>query len=174
MRIELARLDESDGKFAHDYVPGELAVDDVRVHLDAPMRVSGRVAQSRGKVVVAGKLETRVNVDCDRCLRYVDLPVQTEFSLEYVTTEAYEATSAAELTDEDLELSVFDGESIDVDELVREQLLLTLPTRVLCEETCKGLCPICGADRNTAECDCAANDIDPRWQALTELANGKS
>ncbi len=172
MEIELARLDKS-GKFVQVYQPGELETDDERIHLAAPVSVSGRVERSKGKVVVTGELDTRVQVECDRCLKYVDLPAQTKFKLEYVTPEAYEATAPVELTDTDLSLSVFDGESIDVDELVREQLLLTVPSRVLCSETCKGLCPICGVDQNTAECRCAEKEIDPRWETLRELANGK-
>jgi len=173
MRIELARLDEFDGKFAKVYEPGELETDDERIHFAAPVSVSGRVERSKGKVVVTGELDTRVQVECDRCLKYVDLPAQTKFNLEYVTPEAYQAIAPAELTDKDLALSVFDGESIDVDELVLEQLLLTVPSRVLCDETCKGLCPICGVDRNTAECKCAEKEVDPRWEALRELADGK-
>ena len=173
MRIELARLYESNGKFAKVYEPGELALDDERLHVAAPLAVSGTVARSKGKVGITGELNTRVRVECDRCLKYVDLPAQTEFRVEYVTPEAYEATDVAELTDKDLELSIFDGEIIDLDELVHEQLLLTVPSRVLCKETCKGLCPICGVDRNTADCQCAANEVDPRWEALRELANGK-
>ena len=170
MQIELARLDESDGKFAHVYEPGELETDDERVYLAAPVSVSGRVERSKGKVQVTGEVDTRVQVECDRCLKYVDLPAQTKFKLDYVTPEAYEATAPAELTDNDLALSVFDGESIDLVVLVREQLLLTVPSRVLCNEACKGLCPICGADRNTADCKCATNEVDPRWEALRELA----
>jgi uncharacterized protein len=66
-------------------------------------------------------------------------------------------------------VSVFDGSAIDVDEIVKEQILLAVPTRMLCREDCKGICPECGADRNTGECNCVTNDIDPRWAALKKL-----
>jgi glycerol-3-phosphate acyltransferase PlsX len=58
---------------------------------------------------------------------------------------------------------------LDVDEIVKEQVLLAVPTRMLCREDCKGICPECGTDRNTGECDCVTNDIDPRWAALKNL-----
>jgi uncharacterized protein len=106
-------------------------------------------------------------------LKPVDVPVNAEFRLEYVTPEAYAASSAAELEERDMSLSVFDGDAIDIDELVVEQLLLALPSRILCQEDCKGLCPVCGNNRNLKECSCESAEVDPRWGALKELVNGK-
>jgi uncharacterized protein len=64
---------------------------------------------------------------------------------------------------------VFDGEALDVDEIVKEQILLAVPTRMLCREDCKGICPQCGVDKNTGECNCETKEIDPRWAALKNL-----
>jgi uncharacterized protein len=172
MRIELASL-ETDGRFAHTYEPGQLALTDERVQLSQPLVVTGRVRRSQKTVEVDGQFKTTAQVECDRCLKPVDVPVSAEFSLEYVTPEAYAECSAAELEERDMSLSIFDGESIDVDELVGEQLLLALPSRILCSEDCKGLCPQCGTDRNVKECRCEAAEVDPRWGALKELVNGK-
>ena len=61
------------------------------------------------------------------------------------------------------------NETIDIDELVREQVLLAVPERSLCQEDCKGLCPTCGADRNLKECGCESVEADPRWAALKNL-----
>jgi len=172
MRIELGSLEGSDGKFAQEYQPGELEIGD-RVDLPGPLSVTGRVSRSNRKVVVTGSFTTQVQVECDRCLQPVELPVKSDFRVELITPEVYENTATAELVDTDLELSVFDGEAVDIDELVREQLLLALPLRILCQETCKGLCPVCGSDRNGADCQCETAEIDPRWGALREFADGK-
>ncbi len=61
------------------------------------------------------------------------------------------------------------GEHVDLDDLVREQILLALPTRQLCRDDCKGLCPTCGANLNQTTCDCSAEEIDPRFAALAQL-----
>jgi len=172
MWLELASLKESGGKFAQVFQPEEFVIDE-RVHLNGPLRLSGRVAQSKSKVVITGQLEGRGHIDCDRCLKPVELPLAGDFRVEYVTPETYEATNQVELNESDMQLSVFDGEAIDLDDLVREQILLTLPSRVLCEDDCKGLCPVCGSDRNIVSCQCETNEIDPRWKALRELVNGK-
>ena len=66
-------------------------------------------------------------------------------------------------------LSVLEGDAIDVDEVTKEQILLAVPTRSLCNDDCKGFCPTCGADKNAGECGCEAKEIDPRWAALKNL-----
>jgi uncharacterized protein len=173
MRIELESLEGTDGRFAQTYEPGQLALSDNRVHLAQPATVSGRVTQSKSQIIVKGQIGALVQVECDRCLRFVEVPVETRFSLEYVTPQTYEANPAAELKEDEMGLSVFDGEALDIDDLVGEQIMLSLPSRVLCKENCKGLCPVCGEDRNLADCACESTEIDPRWRALKELVNGK-
>jgi uncharacterized protein len=173
MRIELESLEGSDGTFAQTYNPDQLSISDDRVSLARAATVTGRVTRSDRQVVVKGKIRAQVTVECDRCLKFVEVPLETRFNLEYVTPQTYQSTQAAELKETDMTLSVFDGESIDLDELVDEQILLALPSRVLCQEDCKGLCPVCGGDRNLADCQCESTEVDPRWSALKELANGK-
>ena len=131
--------------------------------------MSGKVRLAGNEVFVSGHIETRAQVECDRCLQPVELPVSADFALEYISGADYESSAVAELTEDELSVSVFDGETIDVDEIVKEQILLTVPTRMLCREDCKGICPECGTDRNTGECNCVTNDIDPRWAALKNL-----
>jgi uncharacterized protein len=99
----------------------------------------------------------------------VQLPVNADFALDYISGRDYESSAAAELTEAEMSLSVFDGEAIDVDEIVKEQILLAVPSRVLCREDCKGICPACGIDRNTGECSCVTDNTDPRWAALKNL-----
>lgn len=186
MRIELVNLEHGRGDFSHVYQPDELgsfdkregAIDqraalDERVAVVGPATVNGTVRVAGGEVFVNGHIRTRAAVECDRCLKQVELPVDADFELEYVTGQTYASTAAAELTENDLSVSVFDGETIDVDEIVKEQILLAVPTRTLCRPDCKGICPECGIDKNTGDCDCETKDVDPRWAALKNLTSGK-
>ncbi len=169
MRIDLENLEGGKSDFAHVYQPDELSPIDERVSLTGPANVNGRVRLSSGQVFVNGHIETRAQVECDRCLKPIELPVKTDFEVEYITGSAYASTGVVELTEAEMTVSVFDGESLDVDEIVKEQILLAVPTRMLCREDCKGICPQCGIDRNTGECNCVTNEIDPRWAALKDL-----
>ena len=174
MRIELVNLEHGRADFAHVYQPDELASFDERVRLVEPATVNGTVRMVGVEVFVNGHVRTRAAVDCDRCLTQVELPVDADFELEYVTGPTYESSEAAELTEQEMAVSVFDGKAIDVDEIVKEQVLLAVPTRALCRPDCKGICPECGIDKNTGDCACETKEIDPRWAALKNLTSGKS
>ena len=174
MRIELASLEGGKGSFSHSYAEGELVLEDDRVRLVTPPQVSGQIRGEERSVKVNGRVAGRVQVECDRCLKPVEVPVDSRFKLEYVTADEYRSQQDAELTVEDLDLTVFDGEVIDVDALVTEELLLAAPDHLVCKEDCKGICPVCGADRNAAGCGCDTAEVDPRWAGLKELVDGKS
>jgi uncharacterized protein len=169
MRIELDRLEGDRTAFAHRYGPGELIIEEEQARLTEPPEVRGRLTRKGREVGLSGTVTARAEVDCDRCLRPISVPLSADFDVKYISSEDYEAGQAAELQAEDLSFSVFRDGAIDVDELVREQVLLALPTRALCREECKGLCPACGADMNEQPCGCGMRETDPRWEALKNL-----
>ena len=174
MQIEVASLAESGKDFEHQYQPGELSLEDDRIQLlDPQPRVQGRIRRDGRRVKVTGKINGHLRLECDRCLKPLDSTVAVKFSREYVTTADYEAQHAVELSEEDLNRSVFNGEVIEVDSLIREELLLAAPYQVLCQQNCQGICPNCGVDRNVTACDCETAAVDPRWAGLKELVNGK-
>src|SRR5262249_22276801 len=149
MRIELVNLEHGRAEFAHVYQPDELGSFDDRVNLVAPVNVAGKVRLAGTEVFVNGHIETRAQIACDRCLTPIELPIDTDFDLQYITGGAYESRGAVELTEDEMSVSVFEGDAIDVDEIVKEQILLAVPTRMLCQPDCKGICPDCGIDKNT-------------------------
>lgn len=171
MRIELDKLEKTGNTFAHRYEPDEIILDEDHARLTQPAEVSVRASRSGHEVRLRGNISASAEVDCDRCLKTVSLPIETEFDVKYLPVEDYTSSEAAELQEEDLSVSFFDGETIDLDELVREQVLLAMPARALCGEECKGLCPVCGADRNTNACDCENHEIDPRWAGLKAVTS---
>lgn len=169
MRIELDRLEEQGGKFSRTYEIGELSLDDTEVRLVKPAEVSGRVRRDRKEVELRGELQARIETACDRCLQPVELPIRAEFKERFVPAVSWRAEQQHELQEEDLNLAVFDGEAIVLDDLVREEILLAVPGHILCREDCQGLCPVCGIDRNRSSCQCETREIDSRWHGLNEL-----
>ena len=169
MRIELDKLEGKSKAFAHTYEPGEIVLDEENARLVEEPQINGRINRSGQEVRLQGTITARAEVDCDRCLKSMAVPIETDFDVTYIPAVDYERIETAELQAEDLSLSVFEGEAIDVDELVREQVLLALPPRILCTEECKGLCPVCGADKNQQDCACEPAQTDPRWAGLARL-----
>jgi len=174
MRIELVKLEGGKSEFTKVYEPDALDLGDERVKLCSTTSISGKIRRTGTEVFVTGHVDACVQVDCDRCLTPIQLPVSSDFSLEYITGSDYEASASAELTEDLMSIAVFDGEAIDVDEIVKEQVLLSVPIRSLCKPDCKGFCPTCGADKNAGECGCYPSEVDPRWAALQGLINDKS
>lgn len=169
MQIEVDRLKELGGRFSQSYEVGGLLLDDQDIQLAEPAEVHGRVRRSGNEVELRGEVRTRVQVGCSRCLKPVELPIHSEFDERFVPAVSWRAEEQHELQAEDLNLAVFDGAAIELDDLVREEILLAVPTRVLCREDCKGLCPLCGIDRNAGSCRCEIVDGDGRWQELKNL-----
>lgn len=171
MRIEVDKIGKAGGDFAHTYAPEELVLNDEAVRLTGAPEIRARIKRRGERIDLRGHIRARAEVDCDRCLKVVDVPVETDFDAAFVpATMNADVDKEAELRDEDLDVSVFDGETIDVDELVREQILLALPLHALCADDCKGLCPTCGTNKNTdASCGCEQKEIDPRWTVLKDL-----
>jgi uncharacterized protein len=114
-----------------------------------------------------GRLASSVTGTCARCLESYPFDIDREFK--FVVKPAPARGSEAVLSDEDLALSFYAGEEVDLSPLVREEMILALPTRPLCREDCSGLCPYCGRNRNTASCDCTDEWRDPRLAPLRNL-----
>ena len=118
-------------------------------------------------LVFDGRLSTTVSGTCARCLETYPFPIECDFS--FVAKPAPAAGAPPAASDEDRALSFYSGDEIDLSPLLREELLLSLPTRPLCREDCSGLCPRCGKNRNTGSCSCTDDWVDPRLAPLREL-----
>lgn len=114
-----------------------------------------------------GTVSSEVIGYCARCLESYTFELSKEFSLVLVPEERL--PPRLELTEEDLDIAYYQGEEIDLSPLVDEQILLALPTRPLCSEECRGLCPQCGANRNLETCSCKPESGDPRFAILRQL-----
>ncbi|HJQ83417.1 MAG TPA: DUF177 domain-containing protein [Candidatus Binatia bacterium] len=121
-------------------------------------------------VFFRGAVHGRVLGTCARCLE--EYPFALDHPFVFVLTPRAAAVGGARLSADDLALSFYEGEEIDLTPLVHEQVILALPTRPLCDEHCRGLCPRCGTNLNVASCDCPAAMPDARLAALHALARG--
>jgi uncharacterized protein len=119
-----------------------------------------------------GALRGDVVGTCARCLDEYTFALDQAFRF-VLTPRAAAADEPAALSADDLMLSYYEGDEVDLTPLVYEQAILALPTRPLCREGCEGLCPRCGANRNQGACGCPATTPDPRLAVLHTLVRGK-
>lgn len=150
------------------HLPG-LAVLGVSVPPDAAVSVDLILEAMDGRSVVAtGTVATSWTAECSRCLRPIRGQVvsQVRELFEDPVRIPDEADESA-VGDEDI--YPLHGEQVDLEPLARDAVLLALPPAPLCAEDCAGLCPVCGADRNEADCGCDTTPRDERWAALDAL-----
>ncbi len=119
-----------------------------------------------------GDLHADVLGRCSRCAEEYTFGLDQPFTF-VLTPRAANDAAAGELSADDLAFSYYEGEEIDLTPLVQEQIILALPTRPLCGEECRGLCPRCGANLNSGPCGCPAPAGDPRLAVLHTLMRGK-
>ena len=114
-----------------------------------------------------GSVSGAVEGICSRCLKSYSLPLETEFNL--VLLPDSPGSKNRELNRDEMGLSYYSTEEIDLAPLIHEQVLLALPLRPLCDEQCRGLCVSCGAELNQGPCGCAPSEGDPRMTAFRAL-----
>lgn len=169
MIIDLFQLSEPEHRFDFEISLADISLDEESARLAKPVKIDGKLKKGIAQVDVEGTIESEMEIDCTRCLNPTLTALDFPFKVVYVTAENYTPDAEAVLRGEDLDVSVYDGEIVDLAELAREQILLNLPARFLCADDCKGLCAKCGANKNAADCGCEQKEIDPRWSALKEL-----
>jgi uncharacterized protein len=123
------------------------------------------VADIRLKGRFAGKFE----VPCARCVEPVEIPLAADFDLIFRPAAADSEAPERSITAPETEIGYYQKDSLLLEDVLREQVLLSLPVRTLCKPDCKGLCPRCGQNRNSQPCSCEAGPSDPRWEALAGL-----
>lgn len=108
---------------------------------------------------------------CARCVEPVPTHLAGEFDLLFRPEEADAIAGEHSITPDETEIGYYQESGLSLEDVVREQVLLSLPGRTLCKEDCKGLCPRCGQNLNLATCSCDAALANPQWNALADLAS---
>lgn len=110
---------------------------------------------------VRGRLQAEVALSCGRCLEGFVMSLDQELDLFYLPHEAgqdQEEEDEVELSDRDVVVAYYHGDRLDLGDVIREQLFLTVPLKRLCREDCQGLCPHCGVNRNQQACACLGEE----------------
>jgi len=169
--ISLHDLEIHAVRFGVDIPPGEVDYDS-KIKQASVMHAEGTAQllnRSLGEIRVQGKLNVTVETACDRCLEGTKFPIENDFDLVYVPAEEASAGGEEEIDQGGIEVGYYEGNGIALNDILREVVLLALPMRLVCDESCKGICPVCGGNRNQRECGCQMYAADDRWSKLKAL-----
>jgi uncharacterized protein len=110
-------------------------------------------------------------VPCARCVEPVEQRLEGDFDLLFRPGGVDAVGSEHAISTSETEIGYYENSSLALEDVLREQVLLALPPRTLCQPDCKGLCPRCGENRNLTACSCDTAPADPRWEALAGLSS---
>lgn len=117
-----------------------------------------------GRAGIRGNIQLTVQAYCDRCLTDVAVPLWLEF-------ERVALAPGVSLSETDDEVDLTDGYQLDTEDFVHNEILLNWPVKILCREDCKGICPVCGQNRNRGDCGCDTFVPDPRMAVIQDIFN---
>lgn len=176
MRLDLSLIREAETGFDRRYEPGTCADGGEDYRVSEPVVLRAIVHRDQDRFRLVGTVQTVLQLGCSRCLELFALPVDAAFDLRYLPAAAVGAGSTGgetEVETDDVSVTFYQDDQIDLGDLVREQFYLALPMKPLCRPECQGICPQCGANRNLDACRCETRWEDPRLAGLKTLITNR-
>jgi uncharacterized protein len=169
MLLDLSRFRTGTEHIDRQFQPAEFAqgIDDFQV--GSPVHLVLDVNKDGQKVRLVGRVSGTLRIECSRCLEPFTIPVDAAFDTLFLPASQNTGEDERAVEEDDLGVSYYKDEEIDLSEVIREQFYLALPMKPLCCEDCRGLCPICGVNRNRESCSCQTDWVDPRLEPLRKL-----
>ncbi|HUI57801.1 MAG TPA: DUF177 domain-containing protein [Bryobacteraceae bacterium] len=165
MELRKVRFDET-------FEPGQIEFASENLTQVTPLHAVGSAVvlkNSDGEVRIQGRYTVEMNAPCDRCLGDARYPLDAGFDLFYRPMSVIARDEEVEIDEGEAQLGFYENGGLELEDILREQVLLALPMQRVCSEGCKGICPVCGRNRNEADCDCRIERVDDRWGALRKL-----
>jgi uncharacterized protein len=171
MFFSISDMQEGRVSFNEAFAPGVIEFSDQQLRQTEPIVASGaaELLEATLEVSVSGHLATRMEVACDRCLEPTAFPIEADFRLLYRPVALSPDRVEVLIEDSEAEVGFYEGEGLELVDVLREEILLLLPMQRVCREDCKGICPVCGQNRNQADCQCHEKLGDDRWSGLRNL-----
>jgi len=170
MQINVAQLLKQPVGATRQYeLQEQLELSDEGVLPVAPLAGTVHLLRTQRGVLVHLQARTQVQIACCRCLEPFTTPVEINFQEEFFPTIDIHTGLPIEVPEDDKAALIDDSHVLDLGEMVRQYLLLSLPMHPLCREDCAGLCPHCGHNLNAGPCACPPEPVDSRWATLREL-----
>ena len=177
MEFKISELEREPIEFDLQFKPGSIDFGE-EAGQSGKLATSGRaevIHEHRGpKEIVAdirlrGQFAGDFELPCARCVDPVVTHLAAEFDLIFRPAGVDAENPERSITAPETEIGYYQKDSLLLEDVLREQVLLSLPVRTLCKPDCKGLCPRCGENRNSQNCSCEEGPSDPRWEALSGL-----
>jgi len=166
MEVRRVRFDET-------FQPGDIDFSSEDVKQSSPLHAAGvaeLLANTDGEVRIQGRLTVKLESECDRCLGRAEFPLDTRFDLFYRPSQSLNTAEEVAIDEGEAEIGFYEGSGMELEDILREQVMLLLPMQRVCSPECRGICPVCGKNRNESACDCREEPVNDRWSALRKIS----
>jgi uncharacterized protein len=176
MFLSIKEMEVRKVRFDETFQPAEIDFTGAGIGQASPLHSEGvaeLLANTDGEVRITGRLTVRMESECDRCLGQAQFPLDVAFDLFYRPSGSLAAEEEVAIDEGQAEMGFYEGDGMELEDILREQILLLLPMQRVCSEGCKGICPVCGGNRNEIACDCRVKASDDRWSAaFRQISHG--
>ncbi len=171
MFFKISDLQVGKVRFEETFAPGAIEFFEKQLKQTAPHESSGvaQMSEATLEIRVTGHIKTRMEAACDRCLEPASFGLEADFSLPYRPASLMPSGDEVVIAKDETDVGFYQGEGLELADVLREEVLLLLPMQRVCREDCKGICPVCGQNRNQVDCDCHQEPVDDRWAGLRNL-----
>lgn len=143
------------------------------IRMLSPLKAKLRIDKVSSEILVNGSLSALVEMQCSRCLNNFTNKTDININVVYHPVEELKGEDRHEIKDDELDTGFYRDEQLDISELLKEQLILSLPMKPLCSESCRGICFRCGKNLNIDSCECRQEEPDPRLAKLKKLLDDR-
>ncbi|HUA60916.1 MAG TPA: DUF177 domain-containing protein [Verrucomicrobiae bacterium] len=173
MFLSVKELELRKIRFDETFQPGQIDFSGEHLEAATPLRATGvaeLLPHTDDEIRIQGRFTVELKAECDRCLGDARFPLDGGFDLFYRPAGAMGSEHEVEIDEGQAEIGFYEGDGLELEEILQEQVLLALPMQRVCREDCPGICPVCGKNRNESPCDCRIEKADNRWGAFRDLA----
>jgi uncharacterized protein len=175
MFLSVKEMEKRKVRFDESFEPGKIDFSGEDLEQGSPLRAVGNaelLAGTDGEIRIQGSYTVQMLSECDRCLGRAEFALDETFDLFYRPMIEIAHEEEVAIDEGEAEIGFYEGGGMQLEDVLRERVLLALPMQRVCRESCQGICPVCGKNRNDGACDCKPTATDDRWGALRKLHIG--
>ncbi len=166
MLVKLKDIPEEGLHLRYKEIPEQLSVSG---YVNKDVEIDAHIVKNADAIFIDGSIEAELKMECSRCLKEFSVTINPQFSVNYLPVLEGSNEEEFELNKADMEIGFYKGDTFKLDDLIKEQIVLSIPLQPLCSLSCKGICPVCGQNLNIKGCNCEQENIKPQFAALKNL-----
>jgi uncharacterized protein len=172
MFLSVKEMEKRKIRFDESFQPGQIDFSGEDLEQGSPLRAAGSaelLPHTGGEVRIQGRYTVEMKSQCDRCLGGAVFALDESFDLFYRPMLEIAREEEVAIDEGESEIGFYENGGMELEDILRERVLLALPMQRVCSEACRGICPVCGKNLNDAACECKPDTADDRWGALRKL-----